>query len=305
MCPERSFVSAEIPKTAVIGAGGFLGSRLLPAMRALHPDAVGTVHRDVTPSLALLDLGRPDFGSIALADSGHRAAIICAGISSIARCENAPLETRAVNVDGTANLARRLCGEGVLPVVFSSDYVFGGDAAPYAEYAPMAPLNEYGRQKAEVEERLRAMAPEAHLIVRLSKVFSLWADDGTLLDDMAKRLLQGEYPAASDQWFCPTLVDDLVQAVLLLLGMGVRGTVNLCSPAGWNRHEMALLMADSLGVPRGRVRRISIDDLADGVHRPHDIRMIPSRLFEENGLGFTPIESSIGRIAAGKTQRRQ
>ncbi len=289
---------AGTPKTAVIGAGGFLGSRLLAALRTSYPDAAGTVHHDVKPGLSFFDLAGSDFGSLALADSGHRAAVICAGVSSIVRCEKAPLETRAVNVDGTIELARRLLGEGILPVIFSSDYIFGGDAAPYAENAPMAPLNEYGRQKAEVEERLRAMAPGAHLILRLSKVFSLRTNDGTLLDDMARRLAQGDYPAAADQWFCPTLVDDLVKAVILLLARGARGTVNLCSPAGWSRHEMAVLMADALGVPPGRVRCISIDDLGDGTRRPHDIRMIPSGLFEENGLEFTSIESSIERIAA-------
>lgn len=289
---------AAVPKTAVIGAGGFLGTRFLEAFRRLFPDAAGTARRPGAPGVLPLNLDSPELGPLGLAASGHQAAIICAGIGSIVRCESEPHATRAVNVEGVIAVARQLLREEILPVFLSSDYVFGGDAAPYSDEDPPAPLNEYGRQKAEAERRLRESAPGRHLILRLSKVFALERGGGTLLDDMARRLAAGEFPAAGDQWFCPTLADDVVRATILLLKLGARGTVNICNPEGWSWHGLAAALAEALGVPPERVRRISIDDLGGGVRRPHDIRMLPARLLRETNFRFTPTGEGIARTAA-------
>jgi dTDP-4-dehydrorhamnose reductase len=296
---SASHVPAPAPKTAVIGAGGFLGARFLAALRRSFPDAAATARTPGSPGLLPLELAAPDVRKLRLAATGHRAAIICAGVGSIVRCEREPEATRAANVDGTLALADQLLAEGVLPVFLSTDFVFGGDRAPYDDDDRPAPLNEYGRQKAEVEERLRELAPGDHLTLRLSKVFALERGSGTLLDDMARRLLAGEFPAAADQWFCPTLADDVVSAALLLLARGVRGTVNLCNPEGWSWHGLATALAGALALPPERVRSISIDELGGGVRRPHDIRMRPARLAAETGFPFRPTAACIARTAAG------
>ncbi|HWR98890.1 MAG TPA: sugar nucleotide-binding protein [Candidatus Methanoperedens sp.] len=287
----------ETPRTAVIGARGFLGARFLAALRTRHPDAAGTT-RGGGGGTFPLDLAAPDVRPLGLAASGHRAALICAAVSSLAGCERDPAGTRRVNVDGTLDLARQLDAEGIVPVFLSSDCVFGGDAAPYGDDATPAPLNEYGRQKAEVEARLRETLPARHLTVRLSKAFSLERGSGTLLDDMARRILAGEFAAADDQRFCPTLAADTVQAVCELLARGARGTVNVCSPEGWSWHELATALAAALGAAPGAVRRMSIDELGGGVRRPHDIRMRPERLVRETGFRFTETAACIRAVAA-------
>ena len=115
---------------------------------------------------------------------------------------------------------------------------------------------------------------------------------------MARRLLAGEFPAAGDQWFCPTLADDVVGAALQLLARGVRGTVNLCNPEGWSWHGLATALAAALALPPERVRGISIDELGGGVRRPHDIRMLPARLSAATGFPFRPTAACIARTAA-------
>ncbi|HEY6000424.1 MAG TPA: sugar nucleotide-binding protein [bacterium] len=298
MPAEPATLPSGTPRTAVIGARGFLGTRFLAALRAADPATAGTTRDGAGERMVSLDLAAPDVRPLRLRATGHRAAIICAGVGALVQCERDPAGTRRVNVDGTLELARQLHAEGIVPVFLSSDCVFGGDAAPYADEAAAAPLNEYGRQKAEVERRLREELPGAHLTARLSKGFSLERGSGTLLDDMARRIVAGGFAAADDQVFCPTLAGDTVRAVCALLAAGARGTVNVCSPEGWSWHGLATAMAAALGADPASVRRISIDELGGGVRRPHDIRMLPERLGRETGCRFRDMASCISEVAA-------
>ena len=148
------------------------------------------------------------------------------------------------NVDGTLELARQLAGEGVVPVFFSTDLVFDGQDGRYIDDAPTRPLNEYGAQKAEVEQRLPEVCGGRCLVIRLGKVFGLARGDGTLLDEMAGRLTKGqEVAAARDQVFSPVLVGDVVRAVLSLQAVGVTGVVNLQRPEVWSRFDLGRAVA--------------------------------------------------------------
>ena len=85
-------------------------------------------------------------------------------------------------------------------------------------------------KKAEVETAIKKISKGNYLVIRLSKIFSLKKDDGTLLDEMAKILISGkELQAATDQIFCPTLISDLVEIVTILQTRRVTGVINVCS----------------------------------------------------------------------------
>jgi dTDP-4-dehydrorhamnose reductase len=57
-------------------------------------------------------------------------------------------------------LAAACARHGVQLVTFSSDLVFdGAKSSPYVESDPVAPLNVYGRSKAEAERRVLDVHP--------------------------------------------------------------------------------------------------------------------------------------------------
>ncbi|MGE0401290.1 MAG: NAD(P)-dependent oxidoreductase [Kofleriaceae bacterium] len=81
--------------------------------------------------------------------------IHCAGVCDVADCERSPEFAQAVNVDAT----RFLCAHAppsARIVYCSSDHVFGGDAGPYFEDSPPAPISVYGRTRVEAEALVRA-----------------------------------------------------------------------------------------------------------------------------------------------------
>src|SRR6476619_4695471 len=72
-----------------------------------------------------------------------RLVINCAGVCDVGACEDAPEFARTVNVDGTRILLVHAPPETRI-VHCSSDHVFGGDAGPYREDSPTAPISVYG-----------------------------------------------------------------------------------------------------------------------------------------------------------------
>ena len=77
-------------------------------------------------------------------------------------------------------------------------------AEAYPDDAPddamTTPLNEYGRQKAEVERLLPEVCQGNCLILRLGKVYGTTPGDGSLLDEMATLLLAREVPPLALRW---------------------------------------------------------------------------------------------------------
>lgn len=308
--------SPRPPRTAIFGSTGTVGRALAAAHLGLEPQTLAVPRSGGAFSLDLNAFAEPGAmlspGLVdALRQRGISQAILCGGQTRIAACEDDPAGTRRVNVDGTLRLAEALSRLGLTVVWFSSDYVFGGAARSYSDDAPddapddmvTTPLNEYGRQKAEVERLLPGVCGGDCLILRLGKVYGTTPGDGSLLAEMAALLCAGrEVRAASDQIFCQVHVDDMAAAVLALQAANARGLFNLCAPGARSRLDIARLVAGSLGAPETLVREISLDDLRERFLRPKRVVLEPRRLAAMQadlpGLRFRSLEEAALELAA-------
>jgi dTDP-4-dehydrorhamnose reductase len=290
-------VPKDIPKTAVFGAYGFIGSRFWAAYRQKFPDSVGAENIPKTPEVSKFDLFSPDIKPLSLKETWHKYALILAAIPGIDKCENEKELTRKINVEGTLELARQLAAEGIKPVFFSSDNVFDGTSGNYADEAILKPLNEYGWQKAEVETMLREVTDDNYLIIRMSKVFGLTKGDNTIFDEMAKLLLEGkDVRAAYDQIFCPTYVNDVINAVFYLQTKDATGIYNVCVPEKWSRYDMAVAVAKELGVNQSKVLKISLDEIGR-IKRPKNASLNPKKLMTEKAVSFASVAECIKKVA--------
>lgn len=287
-----------VPKTAVIGVSGFIGSAFFKIYRGMYPDCAGTSRRPDGDDIFTLDLLNPNIAPLRLGATKHREALIFAGMSRISECERDPKTAREVNVEGTLELIRQLSEEGIKAIFASSDYVFDGCSGSYSDDTPLHPVTEYGIEKAEVEKRIKEFAGKNYLIIRLSKIFSLQKGDGTLLDEMAGILASGgTIRAAYDQIFCPMLIGDLIRAVINLQMHSTRGVVNICSPERWSRYDLAIEVARAMAVDLNRVKKISLDEIGIGPRRPKDTSMKIERLLREADLSFTPMSECIKKVS--------
>jgi len=283
---------APAKRVAVVGADGFVGRWMFATVRAHHPDALGTGRR---PGEGLAHLDLTDH--VDLPWAGHSDGLILAGQTNVGACERDPRGTRLVNVEGTLRVAESMLAEGVRPVFFSSDYVFSGREGGYRPNSPREPTTEYGRQKVAVEDGLRALSDRA-LIVRLGKTFSVERGSGTLLDETAAQLARGEMVrAATDQVLTPTRVEDVVCAVLALLGLGNGGTFHVCGPA-LTRYELVCRLALAMGVPSRRVEPVRLSDLELTPPRPLNSAMTEDALGPIMERRLIPLSDSIAETAA-------
>jgi dTDP-4-dehydrorhamnose reductase len=245
-------------------------------------------------------LGR---GEMDIADAGQVAraldtlapwaVINTAGYVRVDSAEREPDLCRRENATGAANLAAACAKRGIAFLTFSSDLVFdGAKRSPYVEQDATAPLNVYGRSKAEAERRVLE-ANAGALVVRTSAFFGPW-DEHNFVTHALRTLAAGRaFPAASDVTVSPTYVPDLVDACLDLLIDGERGLWHLANTGGVTWAELAQLAAAGAGLDPSLVEP-----------RPNDSFNLPARrpayavLASERGTLLPTLDHALARYVA-------
>ena len=195
-------------KLLITGANGQLGLALARRLSAQHE--VVTLDRtqlDISDAKACVDaLGRtrPD------------VLLNCAAYTAVDRAETDRETAFAINAEGPRNLAQVCCELGIFPIHFSTDYVFDGTAkTPYGEEVATHPTSVYGESKLAGELAFANASP-AHLIFRLSWVYS---NDGANFYKTMLRL-GGERPelrVVADQIGVPNFTADIADSIALVL----------------------------------------------------------------------------------------
>ncbi len=190
----------------VVGKDGLVGQSL---MKALF-DGVGSSRSqaDVTDKKALEAFFK---------EYKPTHIVNCSAIVEVDKVENdfANL-AKKINVDGVENLAYIAKKNRVKLIHISTDYVFDGEKKDaYTESDPTRAINVYGQTKLLGEEKLFSIYPSA-VSIRTASLFG-YGKPG-LIDSMVRLLQKNETCSfAIDQVSTPTLVDDLVKAILSLL----------------------------------------------------------------------------------------
>lgn len=231
-------MSQSAPEFVIVGAKGMLGrawSELL--------DARGLAY------------AAQDLGDIDITDPGSIAEAIPAGVKSIVNC------AAYTNVDGAEDdyaaasllngravgfLAEHAAGIGATLIHYSTDYVFNGaEDSPYPVDTPHAPVNAYGRSKAEGESALWASGAD-HLLVRTSWLYAPWANNfvRTMLKLTAER---DALQVVDDQRGRPTSAQHLAATSLALLETGERGNFHVTDGGECTWFEFTRAIAEIAG----------------------------------------------------------
>lgn len=196
---------------------------------------------------------------------------------------------RRENAFGPTALARACRRRGVRLVTFSSDLVFdGAKRTPYEEHDAPAPLNVYGRSKAEAEQRVLEAEPRA-LVVRTSAFFGPW-DPHNFVTLALRRLAAGQPVRAAGMVVSPTYVPDLVDNCLDLAIDGAHGIWHLSSRGSVTWAELARTAARLHAIDGARVELTSAAELGWRAPRPDY-----SALTSARGALLPPLEDALTR----------
>ncbi|UWP86007.1 dTDP-4-dehydrorhamnose reductase [Dactylosporangium fulvum] len=205
------------------GAGGMLGQDVLDTLS----DRVSTQGHTVT-AVKRADLDITDAAAVRAMVDGHDVVINAAAWTDVDGAESDEAAATAVNGTGVAHLASACAATGTRLLHVSTDYVFAGNAGePYAEDAPTAPLNAYGRSKLVGEQAVLDILPAHGYVVRTAW---LYATHGRNFVTTMLRLA-GErdfVDVVDDQIGQPTWSADLAAQLVALADAALAGT----APAG-------------------------------------------------------------------------
>lgn len=214
-------------RVGVTGAGGLVGSTLLPLWRRAGVDVTGWTRRD-------LDVTNHDDVVAAIREARVDAVVNLAAYTNVDRAEDDRQAVMDVNWAGALNVAYGCLASGARCVQVSSDYVLDGgrQQEPLAVDAPMKPQGAYAMSKAAAEDAVRWAGTVGcrWLIARTGWVYG---PGGKNFVDTMRGMARAGTPArvVDDQHGAPTSTR-LLSAVLLELVRQDRGGTWHIAPAG-------------------------------------------------------------------------
>jgi dTDP-4-dehydrorhamnose reductase len=259
-------------KIAVTGANGLVGSEAVGRLAAHEVLALGRGPCRLAPGAyrwADVDLGNAPAVEEALVAFGVEAVLHAGAFTDVDGCERDPVRAWAVNVDGTAAVARACRARGARLVAVSTDYVFDGEGGPYGEGDPPNPRGVYARTKRAGEEAALLLAPGA-AVARTAVVYSgRPGAKPTFATAVVEKLARGEpVKAFGDQIVSPTLAANAAEMALeLLLETTYAGVLHLSGATALDRVAFARAVADRFGLA-GEIASIRTADARLPAPRP-------------------------------------
>jgi dTDP-4-dehydrorhamnose reductase len=161
--------------------------------------------------------------------------LLTAGITNVDLCETEKEKAFQVNVEGTRNVVDACRAFNSKLVFFSSDYVFDGMKGNYTERDKVNPINFYGETKVKGEELVKAL--DEHLILRVSALYGFNSpqDKKTFIRYAIEELKNNKQILVAKQVNCPTLIDDIAEAVYFMLERDFSGLFHLSGSEACSR----------------------------------------------------------------------
>jgi dTDP-4-dehydrorhamnose reductase len=272
-------VMSETKRLIVTGAHGFVAGSVIAQAGAdweVHPISRGT------PLLQRPGLVWHQFDPLETAKLAQLFEEVCpqavvhtAALADIDFCQNNPDLARRVNVGLTREIAD-LCGKTKAKLVFcSTDSVFDGENAPYAEDDAVGPVNFYAETKVQAEEIVMRLGLGA-VVARLSLVTGLpvLGAGNSFVTRLVASLRAGQRVAVPAQEIrTPIDVVTLGRALLELAKNQSSGWIHLAGNDRLNRLELSRMVAARLGLPKEWVVPSGSTQAAGRARRPRDVSL--------------------------------
>ena len=254
-------------RVLIFGATGMLGKALMREWTADEVVGLGSADADIRiPEQVqrVVERERPDW------------IVLSAAYTDVDGCELNPQLASSVNNRGAVNVANAAARANAKLLFVSTDYVFDGTGTtPYETNHPRNPINSYGRSKAEAEENILKILPQA-CIVRTSWLFGA---GGKCFPDTILKLAttRPQIDVVNDQRGCPTFTDDLASAIIQLCRVDTHGIVHATNSGECTWYEFATEIIRQAGLAT-RVLPTTSDKFVRPAARPKYSVLSPASL---------------------------
>ncbi|MFC3034504.1 dTDP-4-dehydrorhamnose reductase family protein [Pseudoalteromonas fenneropenaei] len=266
----------------ITGATGLLGRAIYAQCQAQFPtlDIIGTGFSRAQAPLVQLDLN--DAAAVRAFFAKYQPSVVihAAAERKPDVCENDPEQTLALNVE-TSRLLAELCHEQQSRLFFiSTDYVFDGKNAPYAENATPNPLNFYGKSKMMAEQAIVAINP-SHTIIRVPVLYGEVEYLAESAVTVIAQQIQQNPQSSHDHWAVryPTHVADVAQTIADLIALPAAqsaGIFHVSDSQAMTKYDMACVIAAALGQNASSL--VAVPEPTQSAARPYNCALKDTRL---------------------------
>lgn len=214
-------------------------------------------------------------------------------ISKPDECELNQQTAYKANVEGTQKLLAASEKNKAFFVYLSTDFVFSGEKDVYTEYDEGNPVNYYGYTKLKAEEEVKRY-PFEWAIVRTVLVYGKPFLSRQNLLTMVAEGLRNNKPLKifNDQTRTPTYVEDLANGIIQIIKRKKHGIYHLSGDDIRTPYQIALEVADYLGLDQSLVTSVTENDFAQPARRPS--RTIFDLTKAHNELDYNPVSFKEG-----------
>jgi len=278
-------------KVLVTGTSGQLGYDVMEELLKRNHEAIGAdrVDTDAEFEHVVLDITDKDRVFEVISDIKPDAIVHCAAWTNVDGAEDPEnlKVVRAVNVDGTRNLAEACKKVDAKFVYISTDYVFNGEGeTPWQpDDKNYAPINVYGQSKLDGEKEVVKIL-DKYFIVRIAWVF------GRNGKNFIKTMIEvgkthDTVRVVDDQIGTPTYTVDLARLLVDMIETDKYGYYHATNEGGfisWADFTEEIYKQTGMDV---KVERVTTEEYGlSKAKRPFNSRLDKSKLVEN---GFKPL----------------
>tara|TARA_B100001057_G_scaffold499118_1_gene608603 strand:+ start:2362 stop:3249 length:888 start_codon:yes stop_codon:yes gene_type:complete len=221
-------------KNLIIGASGKIGSYLI----SKDINNIYTYNSNKINNGIKFDILKDSISKI-IKNNNVANVVFLGAISDPNICHKRKEFSRKINVEKTIKIIDYLNKNRIYFIFFSSEFIYGGDKRYSKETDKTNPINEYGKQKLEVENYIKQNS-DFYSIFRIGKTYGNKIDDGTLVSGFLKDLKcnKKKFSVANDQFFSPLYVMDLKKIIYFFIKHKITGIYNVGGLKRLSRFEI-------------------------------------------------------------------
>lgn len=273
-------------KLLVTGASGLLGINL--AVEAMREHEVIGVDRGMLKSapFRILRANLAHDGSIdSILDATQPDWLInCAALASLEKCEEDPIQAKALNTDLPGELATACAKRKIRFIHISTDAVFDGTKEGfYTEEDEPSPPGRYSQTKLGGERAVQEVNPQA-IIARVN--FYGWSLGGrrSLAEFFVNNLSEGKkVNGFTDVIFCPMLVNDTVRLLLEMLQKDLSGLYHVVGAQPMSKYQFGVEVARLFGLDETLISPRSVEASDLTAKRSHNLWLSIHKLSTDLG----------------------
>ena len=275
----------SVAPTLFSGVGGVLGCGF--SQHVLPPNShylARNSYRHFPAQHHQLDLTHIGAASSLIHRLQPQTIIHAACISSVQQCADNPQLCQQINIDSTQEIADAAQRCGAHLIYISTEQVFDGSAASYAEDCTPSAFTAYGKSKAAAEE---IVLNNGGAVVRLPLLLGVGYDEqgGGADSSLLRALADNRQPSLFiDEWRAPVAADEIWPMINMLGERKIQGVFHLAGADVVTRYELGQLICKAANVAAD-FRESSIVDFQGPRRSP---RLALSSVRAQQQLGYRP-----------------